>query len=70
MCYFCHTLRHNPSAIPHSGLKCGDPRNKYSAYRIRGLLNHKCSYCNKRTHHFWHQNNGLEDPWLRCDDHS
>jgi hypothetical protein len=56
MCYHCHTLGNNPSAPPHRGINCRDPRNTHFKRRPASArarpsppaLPPTCSHCGTR----------------------
>lgn len=46
MCYWCHTLKHNPTASPHQSVNCRDPKNDFSSAHDEKKVS-GCFYCNK-----------------------
>ena len=69
-CFYCRINGLNSST--HRSIICRAPGNRYSGY-YRGpgaIPNHYCIVCSRKTNHIWHQNNGYEQPWLRCMVHS
>ena len=72
MCYYCHTLKNNTKAPKHRSENCTNSKNTYSKNYSKPqdqsieTVTQYCKKCKRETHHCWHQNNGLETPWLRC----
>jgi hypothetical protein len=47
MCYFCHTLKNNPSAPQHKSINCIDKRNSHSQYKD-AKVSKQCRYCHEQ----------------------
>lgn len=47
MCYYCHTLKHNPGAKEHTSINCRDPKNSHSKHHKPEIkkMTSECYHC-------------------------